>query len=111
MVTTYAQTYLAVDFKAAGRGEEAEHRRAERVGWREDYATMVGTLAIGCGGRALEGEMPFEEIRFQGSGVQGGIWVSSKLLGFLEDAFYGWRLGIECRGGHSARCFELETKY
>ena len=71
MVPGDGEADLAVDFEAAGGGEEAERWRTERVGWGEDDAAVVGSAAVGCGGRTAQSEVPFEEIGFEGCGVQG----------------------------------------
>lgn len=41
MMAGDAEADLAIDFEAAGRGEEAKRRRAQRVTWGKDYATVV----------------------------------------------------------------------
>jgi hypothetical protein len=57
------QTDLAIDFKAAGRGEEAERWRTERVGRGEDYSAVVEAAGVGRRrGGAADCEVPFEEV-------------------------------------------------
>ncbi len=57
---------------------------------------MISAFAVWGTGRSGESEVPFEEVRFQGSSVQGRIWVSRELGGFFEDAFDSGGLSIEC---------------
>ena len=75
MVSADAQTDLSIDLEAAGRREEAKRGRAERVGRREYDAAVVDALAIRGGWGAGEGEVPFEEVGFEGSGMKGWVWV------------------------------------
>ena len=100
MVARYAQADLAVDFEAAGGGEEAERGRAERVGGREDDAAVVGARGVGGGGGAAQGEVPFEEVVVERGGVEGGVRVGLELAGFGEDAFDGGGFGVEGGEGH-----------
>lgn len=104
MVPADAQADFAVDFKPAGGGQEAEGGRAERVGWWEGDAAVVDALRVRSGGRAGEGEVPFEEVGFEGGGVQGGVRVGGEFGGFFKDAFDSWRFGVEFREGHCDRC-------
>jgi len=100
MMPTYTQTNLPVDFKPAGRCEEAEGRRFERIGWREDYAAVVeAVFEGGWGGCAADGEVPFEEVCFEGRGVV--VWGrgGGEFGGFFEDAFDGGGFGGELAGG------------
>lgn len=74
MVPADAQADLAVSLEApVGRGE-AEAGRAQRVGGREDDAAVVDAAVVGAAGRALEREVPLEEVRLEGLGcvVRGG---------------------------------------
>ncbi len=57
---------------------------------------MIGAFAVWGTGRSGESKVPFEEIGFQGSSVQGRIWVSRELGGFFEDTFDSGGLSIEC---------------
>ena len=91
---------FSIDFETAGWSEETKRGGTKRVGGREDDAAVVGALAVGCGGRAAEGEVPFEEIGFEGSGVKGWVWVGLQFGGFFEDAFYGGGFGVEGWEGH-----------
>jgi len=71
-----AEADLAVRLEPAGWCEKTERRGSERVGGREDYAAVVEAGVVGGGGgRAAEGEVPFEEIAVEGSGVvvRGGV--------------------------------------
>ena len=61
---------------------------------------MVGACAVGCRGRAAEGEVPFEEILLEGCGVEGWIRVGGQFGGFFEDALDGGRFGVESWEGH-----------
>lgn len=51
MVARDAETDFAVDFEAAGRGEETEVGRLQRVGWGEGDLAVVDAVAKGRGGR------------------------------------------------------------
>ena len=101
MVPGYAQADLAVDFEAAARGQEAEARRAVRVGGWQDDAAVVDAVGVGGRGRAGDGEVPFEEVGVEGGGVQGGVRVGGEFAGFLEDAFDGGRF-VEAGGAGGA---------
>lgn len=70
-----AEADLAIDFKAAGRGEKAERRRAQRVARGEDYSTVVDSRGVRSEWGAREGKVPFEEVAFERGGVEGGVWV------------------------------------
>jgi hypothetical protein len=65
VVAADGEADFAVHFEAAGGGQEAEGRRAQRVrGW-EYYAAVVDAAFVGGGGgRAFEREVPFKEIVF-----------------------------------------------
>jgi hypothetical protein len=67
-----AQTYLTIHLEAAAWGEEAEGRRAERVGRGKHDAPVVDPGAVGGGGGPAKGEMPGEEVGFGGEGVDVG---------------------------------------
>lgn len=100
MVSRNAQADFPVHFEAAGGREEAEGRRFERVGWREHDAAVVDAAFEGRGGgRAADGEVPFEEVCFERCGVV--VWRGRvcELGGFLEDAFDGGVFGGELAGG------------
>lgn len=65
MVARYAQADFSIDFEAAGRGEEAEGRRAERILGREDDAAVIDAAGIRRRrGGASQGEVPFKEVCF-----------------------------------------------
>lgn len=65
---------------------------------------MVGAGAVGGGGGAAQGEVPFEEVGVEGGGVEGGVWVGGELGGFFEDAFDGGGFGVEGWEGHGGDC-------
>ena len=75
------QADLAVDFEAAGWGQEAEAGWTVGVGWGEDDAAVVDAVCVGGGGGTGDGEMPFEEIGFEGGGVEGRIRRREEFLG------------------------------
>lgn len=89
------QADLAVDLEAAAGGQEAEGRRAQRVRGREDDAAVVDAVRVGRRRGPLEREVPFEEVGFQGGGVEGWVRVGLKLAGFFEDALDGRGFGVE----------------
>lgn len=63
MVSRDTKADLPVDFEAARGREEAEARRAQRVGWREDNAAVIYPAGVGRGWwRTGEGEVPVEEV-------------------------------------------------
>jgi hypothetical protein len=63
MVARYAQTDLAVDFEAAGGGEEAEGGRSEGILGRQDDATVVDAAVVCRGrGRPAYCEVPLEQV-------------------------------------------------
>lgn len=62
MMATNAEADLSVGLEATIRGREAKAWGPQRIGWRQDYTTMVYTLAIWRIRRASKGEVPFEEI-------------------------------------------------
>lgn len=64
---------------------------------------MVDALGIGSGGRAGERKVPFEEVGFEGTGVEGRVGMRGELGGFLQDAFDRWRFGVECGERHGER--------
>lgn len=66
---------------------------------------MVDTVGVGRGGRARDREMPFEEVGFEGRGMQRGVGSRSQLTGFLENALDGGRFGVEAwsTGGTGGR--------
>lgn len=93
MVAAYAEADLAVDLEAAGGGEEAEGRRAQRVGGRQGDAAVVDARGVGRGrGRAAQGEVPFEEVGFQRRGVVVGRGLRFELGGFADCAGVSRRL-------------------
>lgn len=63
-----AEADLAVGFEATARGCEAEGWRTEGVGWREDDAAVVEAVGEGGVRWSAEGEVPFEEVGFEGRG-------------------------------------------
>lgn len=100
MMSRNTQTYLPVDFEAAGWSEEAEGWWFERVGGREDDAAVVDAAFEGGGsGCSADGEVPFEEVCFEGCGVV--VWGGGggEFGGFFEDAFDGGVFGGELAGG------------
>ena len=105
MVSTDAQTDLAVNFESARGREEAEGWWAQRVGRRQYDAAMVCAITVGCGWRTLESEMPFEEIGFERSGVQGWVWMAREFGCFFENALYGGGFGV--KGWQSHGCHRL----
>lgn len=63
MVARDTQADFAVDFEAAGWGEEAEAGWAQGVGCGEDDAAVVDAASVGRGGRgAGEREVPVVEV-------------------------------------------------
>jgi hypothetical protein len=63
MVSRDAEADLAVDFEAAGGGEEAEGWRAERVcGWEDDTAVVDAAGVRGWWGWAGNCEVPVVEV-------------------------------------------------
>ena len=111
MVSTNAQAYLAIDFKAAAGSEKPEARRTERVSGRQHNAPMVYAVRVGRGlGWSAQREVPFEEVGFEGGGVE--VWggVEGEFAGFAEDTFYGWAFGAElpvCRHAGACRAREV----
>lgn len=95
MVPADGQADLPVDLEAATGGQEAEGRRAQGVRGREDDAAVVDAMCIGGGRGALEREVPFKKVGFQGGGMQGRVRVGLKLAGFFEDALDGRGFGVE----------------
>ena len=91
MVPRDAEADLAVDLEATAGGQEAEAGRAVRVRGRQDDAPVVEAVGVGGGGRAGDGEVPFEEVGIERGGVQGGVRVGGQLTGLLQDAFDGGR--------------------
>jgi hypothetical protein len=79
-----AQTDLAVDFEAAGRGQEAEGWGTKRVLGRQDDAAVVEAARIARGrGRTTYCEVPFEQVGFLGLGMVVGRGRDGELRGFL----------------------------
>lgn len=74
MVARDAQTNLAVGFEAARWCEEAEGGRAEWVGGGQDDAPVVEAFSVGGVGWSAQGEVPFEEVCFEGRGGVVGGW-------------------------------------
>ncbi len=73
MVSTNAQAYLAIDFEAAAGSEKPETRWTERVSGRQHDAPMVYAVRVGRGlRRSAQREVPFEEVGFEGGGVE--VW-------------------------------------
>lgn len=73
MVARDTQADLPVDLEAAGGGQEAERRGAERIGRRENNAAVVEPVGVGRGGgRTGDGEVPVEEVVGDRGGVDGG---------------------------------------
>ena len=99
-MAAYAETDLPVDFESTGRGEESKGWRSQWVCGGENDAAMVNTSTVGRGRRTGYGEVPLEQVRLEGSGVQGGVGVGGQLGCFLEDAFDGGRFGIEAGECH-----------
>ena len=76
MVPADAQTDLPVGLEATVGGHEAEGRRAQRVRGRQDDAAMVEAVGVRGTGRPAEGEVPLEEVGFEGLGCvvwRGGV--------------------------------------
>ena len=76
MVPADTEADLAINFEAAGGGEEAKIGGFQRVRGGEDDATVVDAVCVGGGrGGPAEGEVPFEEVIFLGGGVEvaGGV--------------------------------------
>lgn len=102
----YAQTDLAVDLEAAGRGQKAERRRAQGVLAGEHDAAMVDAVGVGGGGgRADDGEVPVEDV-----GVGDGVGVEVRrrrgrggreLVRLFHEPADGGVGGQRC-GGHGA---------
>ncbi len=61
---------------------------------------MVNAALVGGGGRAGEGEVPFEEVGVEGGGVEGWVRVLAEFMGFFEDALDGGGFGVEGRERH-----------
>lgn len=93
-----AQAQLAVDLEAAGRGQEPERWRPQRVCGREHDASVVDPVRVRRAGWALECEVPFEEIAVERAGMQGGVRGARELRGFFEDALDGGRFRVEFGG-------------
>lgn len=74
MVAGDTQTDLAVGFEATRRGREAERGRAQGVAGREHDAAVVDARGVGGVWGPAQGEVPFEEVGFEGGGdvVWGG---------------------------------------
>lgn len=84
MVAADGQADLAVGLEAAGGGDEAEGRGFERVLGREDDAAVVDAAGVDGARGAAEGEVPFEEVGFEGGrGVVGGGG-GEEFLGFAD---------------------------
>jgi hypothetical protein len=62
MVSADAETDLAVSLEASRRGREAEARRAQRIGLRQNDPAVIQALGIGAVGRSAQREVPFEEV-------------------------------------------------
>ena len=84
MVARDGQADLAVRFEAAGRGEEAEGWRAERVGGREHDAAVVDAGFEGGFWGAAQREVPFEEVGFEGGRVVVGGGGGGEFVGFAD---------------------------
>lgn len=85
MVARDGQAYLAVDLEAARWRDEAERRRAEGVLRGQDDAAVVEAAGVGGGcGWTAEGEVPFEEVVFEGFGVVVGGGVGGEFGGFFD---------------------------
>lgn len=95
MMSTDAQTYLAIDLKSTRGGEKAERGRAQRVGGGENDAAMIYSLGIRGMRGAGEGKMPFKEIRLERRSVKAWVWVGGELRGFFQDSFDGGGFGVE----------------
>jgi len=96
MVSTDAQTYLAIDLKPAARREKPEAGWTEWVRGRKHDASVVYATGVGRGlGWPAQREVPFEEVGFEGCGLE--VWggVEGEFAGFAENAFYGWAFGAE----------------
>ena len=61
---------------------------------------MIDALGIRSGGWASEREVPFEEVGFKGTGVEGWVGMRGEFGGFFQNAFYRWGFGVECRERH-----------
>lgn len=84
MVAADAEADLAVHLEAAAGGEEAEGRRAERICRREDDPAVVDSRGVyGCG-RAAKCEVPREEVRFCGDGMEVGGGCRGEFSGFTD---------------------------
>lgn len=75
---------FAVDFEAAGRGEEAEGRGTERVLRWEGDAAVVDAVAVGGRRGPAESEVPFEEVGFEGGGMVVGGGGGGQFGGFAD---------------------------
>ena len=64
MVTTDAQTYLSVGLEATAGCRESKHGGSQGIRWVQDYATMVDATAVDGTRRALESEVPLEQVGF-----------------------------------------------
>ncbi len=79
------QANLAIDFKATGWCQEAEHRWFERIGGRKNDSAMVIAICEGGGWRTAESEVPIEEVRIGGwSCVVVGRWRRREFLCFAD---------------------------
>lgn len=85
METANTQTDLTIAFEAAAGCEEAEAWWAEGVSRRQGYSAVVEAIGEGrgCGGTA-KGEMPFEDVVFEGVGGIICRWVLGQFGGFFH---------------------------
>lgn len=101
MMSADTQTDLAIHFKPARGGEEAERGWTQRVGRWENDTTVIDSLGIRGVGRAGEGKVPFKEIGLERRSMEAWVWVGGELGGFFEDAFDGRGFGVESWERHS----------
>lgn len=106
MVARYAEADLAVDLEAARGRQEAEGGRAQRVLRGQHDAPVVDAAGVGRRRRrAAQREVPFEEVVFEGFGVEVGRGGRGELRGFFYCGGGGlgldrWRVAEEVgRGG------------
>lgn len=95
VVARDAEADLAVGFEAARRRREAEGRRAQRVRGRQHDAPVVDAVGEGGVRGPAKGEVPFEEVGFEGRRCVIGTWGCGELGGF----FYCWRMWVSIRWG------------
>jgi hypothetical protein len=85
MMSRDTQTDLAVGFEAARGGQEAEGGWSQGICWREYDAAVVDSAGEGRRLRSTaDCEVPFEEILFQGSGIEVWSGVCGYLGGFFD---------------------------